>query len=607
MRALRSLIAAAALLLSVPALAQNNGVPYFPQVIPSGTVIGRLSSGQGPTEAITTTQLLNALFPVGSSAFPFNAASVVYQGSVSGAVTTRAQAAAGTWTLLWPTTVGTNGYCFGESVSATTATGTWTDCAKLSANNAFTGNNTFAGSSTHNGLFNATSTFQWHSTTQTFPASGSLVGTSDVQTLTNKSIDAGQLTGTISVSRLPAGINTNTLLTKTANYTVANSDCGSTIGGSGGPWTLTLPSVSGFSNTCVIQACNLDANDATHHAIKLSGWPAPSFARLWMQQCQEVAIVNGAWVVTKSPGKFRPAFTPTLYVDTGGSDANDGLVSNAAANALRDPQKCFDIFKSEFDLGTAAGAIQPTCSPTASQTFNNGINCVSMGTTSVYFLVGNGGKPVLRNTAGNSVIQLQDFCGYLIMDNLNVDCTSAASHPCNGLTQHQQNGIDISISGFTNGVTFTGADATDVAVKCDAECRVNTGAAVTLAGTFGNGFQLNHLSSMNLTSGITIAASATIASLIAFNSGSQVTYSGTITYGAGSTISETFTGRGNGSYICVGTMATSGVASGRQWSILNGAALMNLSATAVPGSAGINTAATFGNGTIFSATSGGGC
>lgn len=588
------------------ALAQQ-GIPYFPQSLQSGTVVGRLSSGPGPTEAITFQQLLNQLFPGGSAAYNFNAASVLYQGSVSGAVTTRAQAAAGTWTLLWPTTVGTSGYCFGETVSATTATAAWTDCAKLSANNTFTGNNTFNGSATQNGLFNATGTFQWHSTTQTFPASGAIVGTTDIQTLTNKSIDAGQLSGTISTARLPAGINANNTVTKTANYTIASGDCGKTVSGTGGPWTMTLPAVAGFAATCVVQVCNADANDNTHHAILLSGFPTPSFGRLWMQQCEEVAINNGAWIATKLPGRFRPGFTPTLYVDTGGSDSNDGLVSNAAANALLTVQKCWDLFKSEIELSTNAGALQPVCSPTGGQTFTGGVNCVSMGSTSVYFLIGNGGRAVLRNTAGNVVVQQSDFCGYIILDNVNLDCTSAASHPCTGLFLHQQGGTDLSTSGFTNGVTFTGANAADIGVQCDAQCRVNTGAAITATGTFASVFTLNQGSSLNLSSGITVSASATIASLLILNSGTQAAYSGTITYGAGSTVSETFTLRGNGTYLCVGTMATSGVASGRQWSVLNGAALMNLSATAVPGSAGIAAAGTFGNGTIFAATGGGGC
>lgn len=210
---MRKLIIAASLLLASPAAAQQ-GVPYYPQTLQSGTVIGRLSSGPGPTESITFQQLLNQLFPGGSAAYNFNAASVLFQGSVSGAVTIKAPAATGTYSLLWPTTVGTTNYCFSETVSGAIATGGWTDCSKLSANNAFTGSNTFAGTTTHNGAFNATSTFQWHSITQTFPASGAIVGTTDSQTLTNKSIDGSEInTGTVVAARMPAFSGDCTTLT----------------------------------------------------------------------------------------------------------------------------------------------------------------------------------------------------------------------------------------------------------------------------------------------------------------------------------------------------------------------------------------------------------
>lgn len=44
------------------ALAQSSsGVPYFPQTLPASTVVGRLSSGAGPTEAIPFTTLYAAL------------------------------------------------------------------------------------------------------------------------------------------------------------------------------------------------------------------------------------------------------------------------------------------------------------------------------------------------------------------------------------------------------------------------------------------------------------------------------------------------------------------------------------------------------------------
>lgn len=84
-----------------PALAQN-----FPTV-PSGTVIGRTQIGTGPAQAISITQLFNALSSSALSVPSINANSVVYKGSSSGQATVQAQATAGTPTIVWPNTSGT--------------------------------------------------------------------------------------------------------------------------------------------------------------------------------------------------------------------------------------------------------------------------------------------------------------------------------------------------------------------------------------------------------------------------------------------------------------------------------------------------------------------
>ncbi len=64
---------------------------------------------------------------------------------------------------------------------------------------------TLAGNNTWTGTNNFTGTFQKSGTTETFPASGSIVGTSDTQTLTNKSIVASQInSGTLPATVMPA-------------------------------------------------------------------------------------------------------------------------------------------------------------------------------------------------------------------------------------------------------------------------------------------------------------------------------------------------------------------------------------------------------------------
>lgn len=379
-----------------------------------------------------------------------------------------------------------------------------------------------------------------------------------------------------------------TVTPKTANYTIATGDCGTIIKASGGPWTLTLPAATGFSAGCSVQVCNDDPNDITHHAIKLSGWPAPSFVRLWMGQCQiaTVTVTGTTWVISSWPGQFRPGFVPTLFVDTGGSDTNDGLVSNAAANALANPQTCWTIFQREFDLGTA----QPKCSPTGGQTFFNGVSCSSAGTPNVYFLVGNGGSAIIRNTSGNVVIQENDFCGYIIADNITIDCTSAASHPCIGLFLHQQNGTDLSTSGFTNGVNFVGSTTADIGISCDAQCRINTAGLLTFSGQFNDLIQLDYGSMMDLNSGLTIGASTGVVGSIArVTRNSVFQFTGALTFGAGNSMNTAplFIPVSN-SAILFSTWTLSGSAGGSptQWKIGNNSVLCNSSATVIPGGAG---------------------
>ncbi len=175
------------------------------------------------------------------------------------------------------------------------------------------------------------------------------------------------------------GVDTNINTAKSGNYSLTSTDCGTTITGTGGPWTWTLPVVGGFPSACSITICNIDPADITHHAQRLSGFPAPSLGRLWMQQCETVTNASSNWEVTKFPGRFRPTFNPPqFFIDTGGSDTNDGLISNASTNALATIDQCFNLIQNEIDF---TRGIIPQCLPTGGQVF-----------TSAALLFGKGGS-----------------------------------------------------------------------------------------------------------------------------------------------------------------------------------------------------------------------
>lgn len=409
--------------------------------------------------------------------------------------------------------------------------------------------------------------------------------------------------GTLSISRLVAGILHNTLSTQTLPFTITNANvpCGSLINIAGGPGTLTLNAIAGFPTTCTFKICNTALNTISNHAVTLSGFPVPTYPHLWMGLCMGVTIVNGAWVQTDPPGKFVPAFTYSCFVDTTGSNTNDGLVNNATTAAVRDPQQCLNLWNTEVDLGGQQPLIVGTVGQTNQQNGGAGALTLIGGTPKVVFVQGNGANWTLQSTTTNFVTQVQDFGGYFIFTNITLDCTGAASHPCYDIFGHQQGGVDLNAN-----TILKGANAADIGINGDSFFRVNGNALVTVGGTMNNVFVGNSNSAYQFSNGITTQASSVLGGdLILANGNTSISYSGPLTLGAGTTLPEIFGVRGESSMcLSMGTV-TGTFTSTRQWSVLGNSVLSNQSATAVPGTAGITTATGFAPGFIGGATSGG--
>ncbi len=404
------------------------------------------------------------------------------------------------------------------------------------------------------------------------------------------------------------GTPANVLNTKTLPYTVLNTDCQKTINIAGGPGTLTLPGVSGFDGKCTVQVCNTAANDNTTHAVILAGFPNQSLPHLWMQQCETVDIVNGVWIASSLPGKFHPVFQVKIFIDPGGNASNDGLVSNAASNAITNLSQCFAILQSEMDLANVA---IPICAPTGGAVFTEASLVWSAGGngTKVIYVIGQGGSPAVLRTSNNVVIELSDFAGYIIFSNMIFDCTGAGSHPCYGLFIHQQNGIDLASSApATVGNQFIGADAGDVGIWCDSFCKINSAAAVTMTGTFADMFKMDEHSVLTLNTGVIVDNGASAANIFKLSYNSSMIYAGQLVLGSGNSINQVVTALNNSEAIfATFTLSGSIGGGGRQWAILNNSLLCNASAVAIPGSAGINTAATYAAGVIVNAGVSGTC
>jgi hypothetical protein len=437
--------------------------------------------------------------------------------------------------------------------------------------------------------------------TGTFAAGTGILFTGSSPTTISNNIVAG--TGITIAGTNPLTISlTGGITAKTGTYSIAPADCSTTLAVSNGPWTLTLPGVAGFGSSCVVQVCNTDANDATHRAIRLSGFPAPSLARLWMGQCEEVSLVSGAWSISKFPGRFRPNFVPSIFVDPSGNNINDGLISNAAGNPIADLATCFTILQNEMDLN---GGV-PACMLTSGGVFtSNGTTFARGGTgLGVIYVIGNGGIATLR-TNGNFVIEEYDFAGYLIFSNIQFDCSFAGSHPCYGLFLHQQTGVDLtSAAPANNGTFFNSNNSADLGVWCDGQCKVNSSLAPTFTGTWGTGFRADLSSVLAINAGMTNNG-AISGNMFQLSGGTQLIWSGTLTLGGSNSAGQFVYASGAGTNVIFSTYSQSGTIGGgaRAYQVINTAFLCNASATGLPGTAGVASTAGAANGTAI-ATSG---
>lgn len=167
--------------------------------------------------------------------------------------------------------------------------------------------------------------------------SGLIVGTSPISNGTNGQYlyDNAGILGekVIPAADLPPGVATNTLNARTANYSLATTDCGKTItlGGSAF-YTLTVGAASGFNISCVVVIANIDTGRGK--VMSINGVSFPEGGILWPGQSFFLKNENNVWVPMGVPAKWKVLSGITITVDTSaGNDANDGLASGSG-NAM---------------------------------------------------------------------------------------------------------------------------------------------------------------------------------------------------------------------------------------------------------------------------------
>lgn len=159
-----------------------------------------------------------------------------------------------------------------------------------------------------------------------------------------------------------AGVDTNILVSKTANYTIAATDCGKTIQagtGSTGFFTLTFPSVSGFSTVCSVKIVNGD----TGRGKAIAG--LTGITKLYPGQTMGAKIVNGAWMLFDKPTRWLipNGSSVTLFLNKdNGVNTNDCLGTGATGACATSAQIMTDIATNMDVEGTIT--IQWGCSAT---------------------------------------------------------------------------------------------------------------------------------------------------------------------------------------------------------------------------------------------------
>lgn len=328
-------------------------------------------------------------------------------------------------------------------------------------------------SNTWTGTNNFTSTFQMGGATQTFPASGNLVGTSDVQTLTNKNIAASQInSGTLPGAQTPilSGDVTTTggnAVTTIAANAVTNGKLA----------TATQNTVKGAATSTAEADLSVPSCSSAGNALQWTTNTGFNCATLTNQAAGfGLQLSSNTFAISSS----SPAFGYDMPV-------NMGLSANAAGSNL--------TINLTNATGSAPSASSPVLIPFRSATLATGTTTWTAVTSSLSLVIPSGAT---LGTSNNVAFRLWIYASYnsgTPQLGAAICSISTQIYPCSSWEYNRVTSTTISGLATIPGVLYATAGVSNDPVRIIGYCEFGSGlatvgawaSACTNLGVFGPG------------------------------------------------------------------------------------------------------------------------
>jgi hypothetical protein len=368
---------------------------------------------------------------------------------------------------------------------------------------------------------------------------------------------------------LGAGTWTNSRLSKTAAYSVANADKGRTVAlGGAAFYTLTLNAASGYDANFTVVVLNEDTGRGKTIAVNgLSNF------FLWPGQSCTIFNQNNVWKVNPAFQRWKIPNNTTIYVDAiNGNDANDGLAAGTG-NAVKTLHQAIRVnIKDYFDLSGISSF--PTALVTVQLADNGSAGVANANAYSMAHIaftpVGNEGRCAIL-IQGNATTP----------SNTIIADSGGASVGAYGAVNIQLRNLQIGQNGAATPVAITALEASD-----GGNVRIQGG--VILGTCSGGILQVSNGGTITADAGVNVVGGGTY---LGFADGGTIDLSSrTHTFANAPNFSQqTFSGFRMGKVLIAGCVFTNGgTVTGTRYYFQSGALLDTQTATAntfVPGNA----------------------